>query len=351
MQITRKYLQPTKKAASSAVSTRNKSNHNRKQITPICPPKSNGRVSPSKSANCTRYSTMLSMSAMLDDSSSHNNKLKVNTDINDNVQLLNGHCKDKIYRKNDADANSFPNFDMWNSNLVPSLPNSPTDSSSLKNYESSDKILNQSICDWESGAKYLSPKASLLNGYRYPNDTEASDYCHPVYNYYLNKSVDQNQSISTSAVRYQTLPHKNRSSAPCYMLLQSQNYLCSKNVMTHSQSSIVNRGDGCDHRSCFCNEQTSARGSIAIDHDSTIGKFNCQFYSVTPAKVENDTVASCPVNFAPSCNQNYASNFMLNFAPIYTSENTTAPCVVSYNTASEKKRSKPILSHINGHIP
>nr|XP_012225071.1 PREDICTED: uncharacterized protein LOC105673776 isoform X2 [Linepithema humile] len=363
VQITRRYLQP--KRAVSLVSTQNKSNYNRKQITPICPPKSNGRVSPSKSAKCngTRYSTMLTMSAMLDES--RNNKLKVNTDINDNVQLLNEHCKDKMYWKNDADANSFPNFDMWNSNLVPSLPNSPTDSSSLKNYESLDKILNQSIYNWESSIKYVSPKTSSFNGYRYPNDPGVSDYCHPTYNYYLNKTVDQNQPISTGAVRYQTFPHQSRSSAPCYMLLQSQNnYLYSKNLMTYPQSSIVNRSDGydqcaplsancSDHRSCFCNGQTSAHKPIG---SSTVGKFNnCEFYGVTPAKVENETVAgSGPVNFTSSCNQNCASNFVLNFTPIYASsaasENATAPCAVSYNTASEKKRPKPILSHTNGHI-
>jgi len=283
---------------------------------------------------------MLAMSAMDDSLSGDNKKLQVVTDINDNMQPLNGqyHFQDKMQRKIDMD--SFPNFDMWSSNLVPTLPNSPTNSDSPMAYESLDKLPNKSSRDWENSAKCL--QSSLFNGYQYTNDSGVSN-CHLNYDLSTNKVVDQTWPIA--AVRYQNYP-------ACYVLLQPA-YLYSKDVAACPQPSVIARHtrDDYDCRLYGRNEQIGIHGSTATDPSAIqIGeKFDdYEFWrsGITRKagnKQESDAI-SRPTNLATSCYvQNYAPNLVLNLTPICTSAENATSCFVPHANGNDEKRLRPIL--------
>ncbi|XP_071564907.1 uncharacterized protein [Temnothorax nylanderi] len=354
VQITRKYLQ-SKKAASTppAPPTQNDSNRGRKQIPPICPPNGGnggktdgGSFSKSINRNCntTRYSTMLAMSSM-DDSSLDGGDKKpqmVFMDINDNVQPLNGyyHFQDKTQRKKDAD--SFPNFDMWNSNLVPPLPNSPTSSSSPKTSDESlflDKMANKSPRDWENGTTYPMSQPPSLNGYQYSGDSSVSN-CPTHYNFLANKVADQTRPIA--AVRYQNYP-------ACYVLLQQPTYLYSKDV-AYPQSSLVahHARDGYECRSFGRNEQNGVHGSIASTDPSPVqvgeklGDYEFWRAGVLKATGSNDAT-SRTIKPAASCYaaQNY-SPLLLNFTPICTNAENATSCFFPLD-GNDEKRPRPIL--------
>ncbi|KAL6424621.1 hypothetical protein ACFW04_009959 [Cataglyphis niger] len=345
--INRKYLQSNNKKTPMLPSFPTQSESNarcQKQLPPICPPSSLGTsgndrdnsVKSIRNCNSTRYATMLSMSATLDDFSSPDKM----TDINDNVQLLD--IKDQQTRqKSDINAiDSFRNFDMWNSNLVSQLPGSPANSSSSK--ESPNTTYESARCDWENNAKYSKTASSLSrsvsNYHRYPQNSRS-----------FGKTIDQNQLI-VDAVQYQGVPyHQNRPS--CYVLVQPQNYLYPKDaIVTYPQSSFANNIPdeqarvsllaGCDRRSFWYNG--NQMGS-SVDKDLIIGDAEVRREKV-PGKPETaDTTA----DFATSGYvQNYSPNIMLNFSPIYASENGgTTPCFVSFDAVNgnDDKRPRPIL--------
>ncbi|XP_029677092.1 uncharacterized protein LOC115243926 [Formica exsecta] len=353
--IIRKYLQCNNKKTTMLSSVPMQSEFNarcQKQLPPICPPSSLGGTSnndhdnpPVKSIrnyNSTRYATMLTMSATLDDFSSRDKNTEMLTDINDNVQMLDIVKDQQTRQKSDIDAvDSFRNFDMWNSNLVSQLPGSPANSGSSK--ESPNTTYESARCDWKNNAKYSLPKTtpsfnrSVPNYHRYPSRS-------------FGKTIDQNQLIVADAVRYQSMQyHQNRPS--CYVLVQPQNYLCPKNaIVTYPQSSFVNNIPeeqarvsllaGCDRRSFLYNG--NQMGSIAIDKDLMDGEFRRERVPGKPAETA-DTAADFNTS---GYVQNYSPNIMLNFLPIYASENGgTTPCFVSFDAmnGNDDKRPRPIL--------
>ncbi|XP_070149008.1 uncharacterized protein [Polyergus mexicanus] len=351
--IVRKYLQCNNKKTAMLASVPMQSEFNarcQKKLPPICPPSSlgtsdNDHDNPVKSirnCNSTRYATMLSMSATLDDFSSRDKDTGILTDINDNVQMLDVVKDQQTRQKSDIDAvDSFRNFDMWNSNLVSQLPGSPANSGSSK--ESPNTTYESARYDWENNAKYSLPKAitslnrSVPNYHRYPSHSFA-------------KTIDQNQLIVADAVRYQGAQyHQNRPS--CYVLVQPQNYLCPKDaIITYPQSSLVNNIPdeqarvsllaACDRRSFLYNGNQMR--SIVIDKDLIVdSEFRRERI---PGKSETaDTAADFNTS---GYVQNYSPNIMLNFSPIYGSENGgTAPCFISFDAmnGNDDKRPRPIL--------
>ncbi|XP_018374560.1 PREDICTED: uncharacterized protein LOC108768584 isoform X2 [Trachymyrmex cornetzi] len=337
VQITRKYLQSKKTTSTSVSPIQNESsNRGRKKILPICPP--NGQVNPSvikptnHNCNATRYSTMLAISGMNDCLEDKGEKQQmVLTDVNDNVQLLNKqyHFQDKMQRK--KEANSFPNFDMWSSNLMSTLSNSSTSPDSPLTYDSLDKFPTNSSHDWKNDAKYLSP--SLFNGYQCSNDSDVSN-CQPSFS--TSKMVDQTRQIATA--HGQNYP-------ACYVLLQQPAYLYSKDVAAYPQSSaVIRHAHNCDCRSYQCNEQIGMRRSIT-DPGPISKKFDYDFWhGGILMKSGNGSAISRTTNIAASCYvKNYAPNLVVNFTPICpTAENVTASFDPFVANCSEK-RPRPIL--------
>lgn len=351
VQITRKYLQSKKAASTSVPSTPKNSNRGRKQIQPICPPNGgNGRTDDesggkSRNSNVTRYSTMLAMSAMDDFLDDDKKPRLVLMDINDNVQPLdsNGyHFQDKTQRKKDAD--SFPNFDMWNSNIVPPLPNSPTSSDSTKPYDDSlslDKVSSKSFRDWENGTAHPPSQTSLPNGYQYSSDPGVPN-CHSYYNFLTDKMVDQTRPIA--AVRYQNYP-------ACYVLLPPA-YLYSKDVVSHPQPSVVAQHARDDHncRSYERNEQIGVHGSVATDPCPVQIGEKLDDYEVWRGgiltKAGNSDATSRSTKPAMSCYVQNSPNLVLNFTPICTpAENATSCFAAPLDMAngSDERRPRPIL--------
>ncbi|XP_011875054.1 PREDICTED: uncharacterized protein LOC105566004 isoform X2 [Vollenhovia emeryi] len=349
VQITRRYLQ-AKKTSTSVPPTQNDSNRDRKQIPPICPPNGgNGQVNGgppatrSTSRNFTRYSTMMAMSAIDDFPPSGDKKPQmVLMDLNDNVQPLDGYClfQDKTQRKKDAD--SFPNFDMWNSNLVP-LPNSPTSSDSPKAYDKKDLLLDQVASrlsrGWESDtvSPYSASQPPLFKGHQYSGDPKVSN-CPSYYNCFANKVIDQTQPIT--AVHYQNYP-------ACYVLLQQPTYLYSKDLKAYPQSSVIlhNARDGYDYPSHGCNDLIGVRGPIATDPSPIqIGKklSDYKFWCGGALAKAGNCDATKPV--ASSCVGNY-SNLVPNLAPIRTPVENTTSCLVPLDVANgyDERRLRPIV--------
>ncbi|KAG5317849.1 RBM46 protein, partial [Pseudoatta argentina] len=331
VQITRKYLQSKKTTSTSVSPIQNESsNRGRKKILPICPP--NGQVNPSvtkptnHSCNATRYSTMLAISGMND--SLQDEKQQMLTDINDNVQPLNKHYhfQDKMQRK--KEANSFPNFDMWSSNLVPTLPNSSTSPDSPLTYDSLDKFPSNSSHDWENDAKYFSP--SLFNGYQCSNDSGVSN-CQPSFS--TNKTVDQTRQTAT--VHGQNYP-------ACYVLLQQPAYPQSSAVIRHAHN--------CDCRSYQCNEQIGMRRSIT-DPGPISQKFDYEFWhGGILMKSGNGNAMSRTTNIAASCYvKNYAPNLVMNFAPICPAAENMTTCFSPLVANGSEKRPRPILKQEATH--
>lgn len=347
VQITRKYLQSKKVASTSFPPTQSDSNRGRKKIPPICPPNgSNSQTDlligkpTSRSCNATRYSTMLAMSAMDDSLSGGDKKPQVVlTDINDNdVQPLDGYChfQDKTQearRKKDAD--NFPNFDMWNSNLMPPLSNSPTNSGSSKAYESLDKMSSvKSPRDWENGAEYPPPQLLSFNGYS--SDSGVSN-CNSYYNFPANKTVDQSRPMA--AVRYQNLP-------AYYVLLQPPAYLRSKDVIPYPQPPVVvhHARDAYD-----CRSYEQIRSTVTDPGPVKIGEKlgDYEFWRGGGlTKTGNNDATSHLTNVATSCYvQNYAPNLVLNLAPICAPAENATSCFVPLDmaTSNDEKRPRPIL--------
>lgn len=328
--IVRKYLPSKKTVTTSPMLVPMQSELNcQKQLPPISPPSSLGtnskdRNNPVKfTRNNTRYATMLSMSATLDDLSSCDEKTEMLTDINDNVQLDVVRDQQTCQKSAIEAADSFRNFDMWSSNLVSQLPSSPANSGSSKESPKTTSSLSRSIDNRYSN--------SVSNHHRYA--------CHSSRSF--GKTIDQNQLITTDAVRYQTMPYyQNRT--PCYVLLP-RSYLCSKDaIVTYPQSSFVNGLSdeqpcvplafaSCDRRSLWYNGNQI--GSIAIDKDFIVGDGEFRRDKI-PTKPETDIAAGYVQNCPP--------NIMLNFTPIY---DETSSCFVSLNAmdGNDEKRPRPIL--------
>ncbi|KMQ87778.1 rna-binding protein 47-like protein [Lasius niger] len=345
--IVRKYLQPKKTTATSSLApAQSESNRCQKQLPPICPPSSPGingndrgnLVKSIRNPKNTRYATMLS---------TLNDKTETLTDINDNdVQLLDV-VKDQRTRQTsdiDASTDSFRNFDMWNSNLLSQLSGSSANSGSSKE---SPNTMCESARDWENDARYSLPKATSSLGRRDAGNracpNSVSNHRYPCQNHRsFGKTIDQNQLIG-DAIQYQVLPYRNPA-ASCYVLLP-QNYLCPKDaIANYPQPSFVNHRipdelptnnvplfANSDRRSSlwYNGNQT---GSIAIDKDFIVGE------GVAAKQPETD-IASGYI-------QNYSPNILLNFTPIYASENGgTTPYLVSFDAinGNDDKRPRPIL--------
>ncbi|XP_011641499.1 probable RNA-binding protein 46 isoform X1 [Pogonomyrmex barbatus] len=354
VQITRKYLQQSKKGTSSPSSipsTQNDLNQgNRKQMPPICPPNDGNDhcqdadlpivKSTNHRCNITRYSTM-AMSVMnnclLDD---EKKSPMVITDINDNVQSsLDGHFQDKGLQLK-KDANGFPNFDMWKSNL-PTLPNSPTNSSGPKVYESLKKMPNESPRDFENSTELITDQPPQTSFFRYqcPNDSNASNYSSSDCS--TSKMAEKNRPVA--AVRYQ-----NHSATPCYVLLQPPVYLySSKDVITYSQSPVIPSRDDYD-RPYWCNEQIiqGSMDSSPIQVGSEkLGDCELWHKTILP-KAENGDAMSHLMNPATSYYvQNYAPNVVLNFTPICNPSESVSSCLVPLDVTNnnDEKRPRPIL--------
>ncbi|XP_072763527.1 uncharacterized protein [Anoplolepis gracilipes] len=348
--IIRKYLQPKKTATSNLM--QNELNHCQKKLPPISPPSSlgtsdNNRDNPVKSVY-NSYSTYVSMLNMsLDALSPCDKKTETLTDINDNVQLLDV-VKEQQTRNQKSDndaADSFRNFDMWNSNLVSQLPGSPANSGSSK--ESQNMMICESADDYPSSkaipslGRSTTDKRQLGNvsNYHYSPCTSSRSF---------GKTIDQNQLIVTDpAVRYQVVhnPYP-QNGASCYVLLQPQSYMCPKDaIVTSPQASVVNSTSdeqarlslfaGCDRRAFWLNGN-----QIAMDKDFIVGDGGEFRRERAPAKLEVDTASG---NYV----QNYSPN-MLNFTPIYMSSTNggMTPCFVSLNAVNnkdEKQRPRAIL--------
>jgi len=382
VQITRKYVQSKKAGFSPSPSTQEDLKAFRKQqIRPICPPDNdNGQNRAALGDNNSRYSSMLnvsSSSAMLDDHSSLNSadNGKMVTDINDNLELSDKYC-----RKDDADVESFRNFDIWNSNLVPPL--SPTDPSSLENHESPDKSLTESPpCDWTNNAKYWPPKTSSFSGYQYPSESGNPDQ-RSCYNHLSNKTTVEQQSRPVDAARYQTLAsHQDQQAvAPYYALhpLHSSSYpYPSCDAANYSQSPLIGpvrdnqmRPAACanyDHRwSRWCNGARLDNQTINNQNPLTLGKRDeCSFHcdGIAAAKVvEDNTVLSAAPSFVSSSYAPaYAPSFVLNFAPMYALNSNAAPrnattsrFVAGFGMANadsgNEKRLRPILKQTSDQL-
>ncbi|XP_018350597.1 PREDICTED: uncharacterized protein LOC108753487 isoform X3 [Trachymyrmex septentrionalis] len=336
VQITRKYLQSKKTTSTSVSPIQNESsNHGRKKILPICPP--NGQVNPSvtkptnHNCNATRYSTMLAISGMNDSLQDKDEKQQMMlTDINDNVQPPNKyyHFQDKTQRK--KETNSFPNFNIWSSNLMPTLPNSSTSPDNPLTYDSLDKFPSNSSHDWENDAKYLSP--SLFNEYQCSNDSGVSN-CQPSFS--TSKTVDQTGQVTT--VHGQNYP-------ACYVLLQQPAYLYSKDVAAYPQSSAVIRHvHNCDCRSYQCNQQIGMRRSIT-DPGPISKKFDYEFWhGEILMKSGNGNAISRTTNATSCYVKNYAPNLVVNFTPIYPAAENVTACFGPLVANSSEKRPRPIL--------
>ncbi|XP_029168882.1 uncharacterized protein LOC114938911 [Nylanderia fulva] len=347
--IVRKYLQSKKTPTSSSAPTQNESNHCQKQLLPpICPPLSPGinqgndqgnSVKSNRNPKNTRYATMLTMSATLDDE-----KIETLTDINDNNVRLDVAKDPQTHQKSDVShisTDSFRNFDMWSSNLVSQLSGSSANSGSSK--ESSN-----TTCESENDARYSLPKAMpSLNkgiGNRHPNSV--SNYRYSYQNYRsFGKTIDQNQLIS-DAIQYQ-VPYRNPAPS-CYLVLQPhQNYLYPKDaIVNYPQTSFVNRlPDELTGVPLFMNSDRrpstfwhNQPGSIATDKENFIGDGDFRREGVV-LKPEAENIAS---GYIPNC----LPNIMMNLTPIYASENNgTAPYLVSFDAinGSDEKRPRPIL--------
>lgn len=357
VQITRKHAQSKKTGSCSSDDIK----HFRKQIRPICPPSNNNNNSNNNQAklnrggNSTRYSTMLSMSAMLDDCPLQADSAgsKVLTDINDNLQPFDEYAK----KTEDTDAGNFRNFDIWNSNVV--SPLSPTNSNSLEHYKSLDKALIGFPCDWGKNTKHWPPKTSSFGGCRYQNKSTISEYSRPYGNYFFNKIDEQDRPIAIDTMQYHAVCHRDQPSVPYYMLLHPPIYQYSNHdAISYSQSSVFNhvRDDqtrtpsygNCDHWTRR-NGRVDVHDSIAMDGQNFAveKRDDCGFrYEGSAAKVENDTALSSTSNFfPPGYGQNCASNFVLNFTPIYTLSGTSKNHTSRFSTASSDndKRLRPIL--------
>jgi len=257
------------------------------------------------------------------------------TDINDNVQPPNKHYfQDKMQRK--KEANSFPNFDMWSSNLMPTLPNSSTSPDSPLTYDLLDKFPSNSH-DWKNDPKYLSP--SLFNGYQCSNDSGVSN-CQPSFS--TNKMVDQTRQIAT--VHDENYP-------ACYVLLQQPAYLYSKDVAAYPQSSAVtHHTHNCDCRSYQCNEQIGMRRSIT-DPGPISKKFDYEFWhGGILMKSGNNNAVSRTTNIATSCYvKNYAPNLVVNFTPICPAAENVTTCFGPLMANGTEKRPRPILKQEAAH--
>ncbi|XP_039312291.1 uncharacterized protein LOC105203247 isoform X2 [Solenopsis invicta] len=339
VQITRKYLQ-SKKTTTSTPAPSTESNDSKgscKQISPICPPQSpNGDNGPANSPitksfgrrnrNVSRYSTMLAMSAMDEASLGDENKKPpqmVLTDINDNVQSLDEHYyfQDKTLLKKDADG--FPNFDMWNSNTVSTLPHLPTDSS--RSYEPLNKLSKKSLR--ENAAEYPPPQASLFNGY--PNDSGARTIAsyNSNCNFLANKTIDQTRSIA--AVRHQNYP-------ACYVLVP---YFYSKDAIACPQSSLTHQ----DRRLYGCNEQIDVSYLNSLQIGEKLSDHEVWHGGVLTKVGKGDAILRTANPFATTSRyvQNCTPNRVLNCTP---TENATS-CLIPFDVASdnEDKRPRPIL--------
>lgn len=316
------------------------SNRGRKKILPICPPNGQANSSVTKptnhNCNATRYSTMLAISGMNDSLQDKDEKQQiVFTDINDNVQPPNKHYhfQDKMQRKNEA--NSFPNFDMWRSNLMSALPNSSTSPDSPLTYDSLDKFPSKSSHDWENGAKYLSP--SSFNGYQYSNDSGVSN-CQPSFSTIsTSKTVDQTRQIATA--HCQNYP-------ACYVLLQQPAYLYSKDVAAYPQSSAVTRhAHSCDCRSYQCNGTNEQMRRSITDPGPISKKLDYEFWhGGILMKSGNSNAISRTTNIAASCYvKNYAPNLVVNFTPICPAAENLTSCFDPLVANGSEKRPRPIL--------
>ncbi|KAH0950787.1 hypothetical protein HN011_006939 [Eciton burchellii] len=361
VQITRKYVQSKKTGFSPSSSMQDDLKHFRKQqIRPICPPDNDNGQNRAAAGDNSRYSSMLNVSSsmIMDDHSSLNSadNSKMMTDINDNVELSDRYCK-----KEDTDAESFRNFDIWNSNLVPPL--SPTDPSSLENHELSDKSLTESPpCDWTNNAKYWPPKTSSFSGYQYPS--ESGNPPRPCYNYLSNKSkAEQSRPVAVDAVRYQaSASHQDQQAvAPYYRLhpLHPSSYLYPNDAASYSQSSM--RAAACanyEHRwSRWCNGRLDA--TINSQNPLTLEKRDeCGFHCDGKVMEDNTALSAVPSfvqsNYAPA----YAPSFVLNFAPMYALNSNAAPrnatsrFIAAFGMASgdNEKRLRPILKQASDQL-
>lgn len=348
MHIVRKYLQSKKTPSSSSTPTQSESNHCQKQLPPICPPspgtnQGNDQGNPVKSINRnsknTRYATMLSMSATLDDDlTSRDEKTEMLTDINDNVQSDVAKDQTCDIQKSDINAsmNSFRNFDMWNSNLLSQLSGSSANSGSSK--ESSN-----ATCESDNDARYSLPRATpSLNrsiGNRQPNGISNNRY--PCQNYRsFGKTIDQNQLIG-DAIQYQVVPYRNPAS--CYVLLPHQSFLHPKDAsVNYPQPSLVSRLPELTGVPLFVNSDRrssnfwySQPGSM--DKENFIGDGDFR---------RDGAVTKPEVDIASGYVSNYSPNIVLNFTPVYASENNgTAPYLVSFDAinGNDEKRPRPIL--------
>ncbi|XP_020280347.1 uncharacterized protein LOC109853041 isoform X2 [Pseudomyrmex gracilis] len=361
VQITRKFIPPKKEkdtsSSSSSTQNSNPNGSNQKPIPPISPPKNNTRAKVSKSTRSkgTRSNT-LSVSEILDNASPFDKVLKDKIDTNDNnIELLDKNKynaknktsrekKDDVKKKNDNDANSFYDFDMWNSTLSPtelsSLPN--TTSNSINYYEKVNKLLNKMSHDWQNNGEdswLKSPSSS--NGCQYPNSTGALDYNHSCYNNTVNKVVGMNRPIAANTVPYQALPQQYHPLTPCFVLVPTT-YMRPKNV-SYPQLAIANHvGDSYNQMQPplsiknnfhhFCNGQI---GSIATDQKSIIEKFgNSEFRcGEISAKSTNGVPTLYPTTLTP--NMIFPSVSVSNQVSLNT-----------LNDGETEKRPRPIVKQI-----
>ncbi|XP_012532782.1 uncharacterized protein LOC105834668 isoform X2 [Monomorium pharaonis] len=396
VQITRRYLQPKKTSSTTTTTTSNTSitmpespiapndsKDDRKQIPPICPPNGgkssdNGQVndpsppvvkSSSRSRNATRYSTMLAMSAMDEvlfvDGSEFTKPPPpllpqvVLTDINDNVQPLHdGHChfRDKMQPKKEG-ADVFPNFDMWNSNLMPALPQSPpkdSDSRRVTRYEPLDKLPKKSLRErWETGAECRPSRLStFVNGYASGNNVAS---LHPANcSFSARKTVNQSRPIA--AVRCE------QNYPACYVLVQSSPACLYPAKDITCPSKPLSLAAHHDYRLYGqCNEQIEIREpyssscSVQIDGEKLYSDYEIWRGGgpgVLTKVMENGNGMPRPpadpfaITTSPSSSyyvQNYAPNLVLNFTPIRTSASAPGFVLSDLVNDYDDKRPRPIL--------
>ncbi|KAL0101778.1 hypothetical protein PUN28_019129 [Cardiocondyla obscurior] len=355
VQITRKFLEPKKIVphTSAPPTTQNISkSENRKQLSPICPPSGGGNWIGNKSVSNstsnghhpTRYSTMLALSAM--DVLSDDKSRTMLTEINNNVQPSNGNChfQDKMWKK-DA-ANSFPDFDMWKSNLVPALPDLvPTLPKSFsdksKGYDdipSLSKGIKKLWHNLENDVMYPS-QYPLLNGCQYSNNLDVSSR---QSSFSTGKAIDRIQPI---------IPAYHQNYPACYVLVKHPVYLCSKDAVIYPQSSFVahHAHENYNCQSYKYPEQTGVQGSVAID--SSAVQINKKFddYDIwrdgIATRAGNSEAIPFPVSSTVPCRvQNCSSNLVFNFAPFSRPEENATSCCVPFDVAkNEKSRFRPIL--------
>lgn len=333
-------------SSSSSTQNNNPNGSNQKEIPPISPPKSNTRSKFSKStrSNGTRSNT-LSVSETLDDALPHDKILKADTNGN-NIELLDKNkynMKNKTSQNNDTDANSFYDFDMWNSTLSPTEFSSlPTTSNSINYYEKVNKLLNKMSHDWQNnGENSWLKSSSSSNGCQYSNGTGALDYNQSCYNSTVNKVVGMNRPIGANTVPYQALPQQYHPLTPCFVLVPTT-YMRPKNV-SYPQLAIANHiGDSYNQmqpplsvKNNFHHFRNGQIGSIATDQKSIIEKFgNSEFRcGEIPTKSTNGVPTLYPTTLTP--NMIFPSVSMSNQVPLNT-----------LNDGETEKRPRPIVKQI-----